>query len=420
MIARKYNLEINKTKKGAETLIKGATFSITAEGEENNSKILTTNISGQIKLSDLYVDKIYTIKEIKSPYDYVLNSQEIKFKAIVNETTGELEVTKVEGETKDEVIVQDREEGKTVVVNVENEPKFTFKLTKTNEATGEVINGVRFRIKGKGLASSGRVATTNKDGQITVTGLIPGETYSIVEEYAKGYEYSTEEIQFRAVWNGDLLVPEIISGSFDQELVIDNNQIGQPIMYTGITNKKLREYSFGLTKYEKDTTKKLTDAIFRITGTWINEEITTDENGYLEVPTLYENIEYTIEEILAPEGYAVNDNKVKFVGTFDEDGKLNIQVTEGTLITSREIIAKREAKEQEKNNSTESDENVENKIENIVEDNTIENTIENTVENIVETDIETSISLSEEEETVETTYGTVVDSTGTEVSKVEV
>mgnify|MGYP003300952138 CR=1 FL=1 len=39
--------------------------------------------------------------------------------------------------------------GKTVVVNIENEPKYTFKLTKTVEGTGEVIKGVRFRIYGK-------------------------------------------------------------------------------------------------------------------------------------------------------------------------------------------------------------------------------------------------------------------------------
>ena len=37
-------------------------------------------------------------------------------------------------------------------------------------------------------------------------------------------------------------------------------------MTTGVTNIKLREYSFGLTKYEKDTTKILANATFRITG----------------------------------------------------------------------------------------------------------------------------------------------------------
>ena len=420
MIARKYNLEINKTKQGSETYIKGATFSVIEEGESNKSKIVTTNISGQISILDLYVDKVYTIKEIKSPYDYVLNPQEIKFKATVNEETGELEVTKLSGETKDEVTVQDREHGKTVVVNIENEPKYTLKLTKTVEGTEEVIKGVRFRIYGKGLATAGRTATTNKDGLITVTGLYPRETYTIVEEYAKGYEYSTVPVEFRAVWDGNVLVPEIISGSFNKETVIDNNQIGQPIMTTGVTNIKLREYSFGLTKYEKDTTKKLANATFRITGKWLDEEIVTDENGYLEIPTLYEGIEYTLEEILAPEGYAVNENKVKFIGTFDEEGKLNIQVTGGTLITSREIIAKKEAKEQEKNNSTEGDQNVENKVENTVTEDNIENTIENKVENTVEPDPEIPVSLSDEEEIVETIYGTVVDSNGTEVSKVEV
>ena len=95
-------------------------------------------------------------------------------------------------------------------------------ITVTVEGTEEVIKGVRFRIYGKGLATAGRTATTNKDGLITVTGLYPGETYTIVEEYAKGYEYSTVPVEFRAVWDGNVLVPEIISGSFNKETVIDN------------------------------------------------------------------------------------------------------------------------------------------------------------------------------------------------------
>lgn len=421
MIARKYNLEINKTKKGTETLIKGATFSITEEGEENKSKILTTTTSGIISVSDLYVDKVYVIKEIKSPYDYVLNSQEIKIKATVNEETGELEVTKLEGETKDDVAVFDRDEGKTVVVNIENEPKFTFKLTKT-DTDGNVIKGVRFRIKGKGLASNGRTATTNKDGLITISGLYPGEIYTLVEEYAKGYEYSEEEIQFRVVWNDGILVPEVISGTFSTEPVVDNNQIAQPIMTASLTNTKLREYSLGLTKYEEETTDKLSGATFKITGEWIDEEITTDENGCFEVPTLYENIEYTLEEILAPEGYAVSENVVKFIGTFDDENKLIITVTEGDLVTDRTIIAEKEAKEAAKNNSdsTNSENNVENIIENTVENTIVDTEIENVIENTV-TDTTVEETTEENEETeVTNTYGSIVDSTGTVVEDKEV
>ena len=332
MIARKYNLDIYKTKFGTEKSIQGAIFSIQEEGEEN-SRILATNIEGKVTLRDLYVDRIYTIKEIRAPYDYVLNGEEIKF--IVTVEDGELVVTKLSGVVKDELTVIDGEIGKTVVVNVENEPKYTLKLTKYEAGTTNIVSGVRFKITGKGLPSVGRTATTNKNGEITISGLYPGETYTLVEEYAKGYEYSEEEIQFKTVWSGSELQSELISGNFKDEPEIDNTQEKQPIMSVSLENTKLREYSFELIKFEKDTNEALANATFKLTGKWMDEEFTTDENGLAGIPTLYENIEYTLEEVMAPDGYAVNDNKIKFKGEFDDETKSwKIIILEGELENS--------------------------------------------------------------------------------------
>ena len=329
MIARKYDLEINKTKKGTENSIQGAIFSIQEEGQEN-SRILSTTAEGKISLRDLYVDRVYTIKEIRAPYDYVLNGEEIRFTATVED--GELVITKLSGETKNELAVVDGERGKTVVVNVENEPKYTLKLTKYETGTTNIIPGVRFKITGKGLPSGGRTATTNKNGEVIVTGLYPGEIYTLVEEYAKGYEYSEEEIQFRTIWNGTELQAEVVGGSFKDEPEVDNTQEKQPIMSVSLENTKLREYSFSLIKFEKDTNEVLANATFRLTGKWMDEEFTTDENGLAEIPVLYEDIEYTLEEVMAPDGYAVNDNKIKFKGEFDDETKAwKIIILEGEL-----------------------------------------------------------------------------------------
>ena len=61
-IARKYNLEINKIKQGTNSPIQGASFSVQAEGEEN-ARIIASDVQGKINIQDLYVGKVYTVKE---------------------------------------------------------------------------------------------------------------------------------------------------------------------------------------------------------------------------------------------------------------------------------------------------------------------------------------------------------------------
>ena len=327
-IARKYNLEINKVKQGINSPIQGASFSVQEEGEES-SRIIASDVQGKINIQDLYVGKVYTVKEIKAPSDYVLNGETIKFTTTVDDN-GELQVEKLEGNSNLNVEQATEVEPAKVSFTVTNEPKYTFKLTKEDQY-GNLVPGVRFNLIGKGLPTAGRTVTTNRNGELTITGLYPNEEYTLTEVYAEGYEYSEAPIKFKTVWNGNNLEAQVIEGSFKEQPTVDNTQEKQSIMSASIVNTKLDEYTLVLGKYEKETQNILPGAVFRVTGKWLDNEYTTDEYGELEVGPLYEGIEYTIEEVMPPAGYALNDNIVRFVVDRDEEGNQYLQILEGKI-----------------------------------------------------------------------------------------
>ena len=327
-IARKYNLEINKVRQGTNTPIQGASFSVQEEGEES-SRIVSSDAQGKINIQDLYVGKVYTVKELKAPNDYVLNSAEMKFTTTVDDN-GDLQVQQLEGSNSLNIVQATEEEPAKVSFTVTNEPKYTFKLTKEDQS-GNLVQGVRFNLTGKGLPTAGRTVTTNSKGELTITGLYPNEEYILTEVYAEGYAYSEAPIKFKTVWNGNDLEAQVIEGSFKNEPTVDNTQEKQPIMSASIVNTKLDEYTLMLAKAEKGTPNPLEGAIFRITGKWLDNEYTIDETGVLQVGPLYEGIEYTIEEVMPPEGYALSDNIVRFIVKKNEEGFLQLQILEGEI-----------------------------------------------------------------------------------------
>ena len=333
-IARKYNLEINKVKQGTNAPIQGASFSVQEEGAES-SRIITSDAQGKINIQDLYVGKVYTVKELRAPSDYVLNGETIKFTTTVDDN-GDLQVQQLEGNSNLSVVQATEEEPAKVRFTVTNEPKYTLKLTKEDQ-NGNLVQGVRFNLTGTGLPATGRTVTTNSKGELTITGLYPNEEYTLTEVYAEGYEYSEAPIKFKTVWSGNNLVAQVIEGSFKEQPVVDNTQEKQPIMSASIVNTKLDEYTLILAKAEKGTPNPLEGAIFRVTGKWLDNEYTTNEDGMLNVGPLYEGIEYTIEEVMPPTGYALSDNTVRFIVDTDEEGQQYLQILEGEIKPSADF-----------------------------------------------------------------------------------
>ena len=337
-IAEKYNLELTKYQKGKDKLVLGATYRITDE-ETGESKTGVTNAEGKLSISNLYAEKAYIIQEIKTPDDYELNSNIIRFIGHVDEE-GNLSIERTEGFIKGDMTVTkvDGEEYK-VNVEVEDEVKASIKIIKKEEGTDTLLRGVRFKLTGYGLNENGRSVTTNSNGEATLRGLSVDQEYTLEEVKAEGY-YLASPIKFKIVNNdGNYSIEVLEGGNIEQNTIEDN---GIPSINVTLENDKIPTYDLELTKIKRTTpveegensegteeTTYLEGAKFRLyKGTEEIGEYVTDNTGKLTITGLYQyqtdkNIDqtYTLKEVLAPDGYA----KVK-------DIRFKAEVVDGTLV----------------------------------------------------------------------------------------
>ena len=193
-IADKYNLELNKFQTGHENKIAGATyvlteiFDVNGEEKEGKSKSQITGVEGNISFENLYAEVLYELKEIKTPEDYELNSQVIRFIGYANNQTGELTLEIISGETRDEIVIQKNENNRYITTfNVEDEAKARLKIVKKDDNTNQPIKGVRFKLTGYGLPEKGKNVKTNSNGEIVLKGLRIGEEYSLEETKVVDY-----------------------------------------------------------------------------------------------------------------------------------------------------------------------------------------------------------------------------------------
>ena len=365
-IAEKYNLDLVKTQTGKDKLIPGATYSITEittneEGEEERaeSKTGVTNSNGQLLIANLYAERIYEIQEIKTPSDYELNSDIIRFIGHVDEE-GNLSIEKLAGTTKGNIAVT-KEEGEDykVTVNVEDEVKASLKVVKKEQGTETLIQGVRFKLTGYNISESGRNLTTNSNGELTFNGLSVNQEYTLQEIKLEGY-YLADPIKFKIVNNdGNYTVEKVedetATGEFTSQSTTEED--GIPMISIEIENEKIPTYDLQIIKVKKTTESTISEdeliaqaetaladteveylagAKFKLyKGTEEIGEYTTDSNGTVTISGLYQyetekdiDQTYTLKEVLAPEGYA----KVKDI-TFkveDVDGTLTLTTPDGT------------------------------------------------------------------------------------------
>ena len=358
-IAEKYNLELAKYQTGKDKLIPGATYSITEiikneEGEEERgeSKTGVTNTEGKLEIKNLYAEKEYEIKEIKTPNDYELNSDIIRFIGHVNEK-GVLTIEKKQGTTRGDFnVIKEEGESYQVTVNVEDEVKASIKVIKKEEGTETLIQGAKFKLTGYGLSERGIAFTTNINGEITFRGLSVNQEYTLSEVKAEGY-YLASPIKFKVVNNdGNYTVEKIedetATGEIKEQTTIEED--GIPTISITIEDAKIPTYDLQIIKVKKTTestvsndeliakaetaladteVEYLAGAKFKLyKGTEEIGSYTTGSDGKVTITGLYQyesdkNIDqtYTLKEVLAPEGYA----KVK-------DITFKVEVVDGALV----------------------------------------------------------------------------------------
>ncbi len=358
MVGKPYTLEIEKYQRFTDKKISGVMFSLTEEGK-NSSTIKVTNKDGKIIIPNLFIEKIYILKEENNTDDYVLNNKEIKFYTYLGKNAEGKEILQIVHINDDgtysklndiyyyvrNATTSENTDEFSAKLEIDNEIKSKLKIKKTDSVTGETLKNIKFTLSGKG--KNGEILTTNSNGEILVSGLWVDEEYVLKEVEATGY-YLEEDIIFKILNNNgkfELLFLE--NSSKPVSSIEDYGDI--PIVNFNITNKKIPTYALQLTKYAKDETvvdesgiekdKILANAQYRIYGDGIPSQgqvYTTNKNGILKIDGLYEYIEgknitgeYILEEIYAPPGYSINLTKFRFKLEKNLEGQPRIVILEG-------------------------------------------------------------------------------------------
>ena len=378
---RKPSLKVLKYDAYNDKYLAGSTFRIAKIEDGSNYLDRVTDISGEIEIDNLEPG-VYSVKEIEAPSGYVLNSTEYHVElfggkqsqlVVINEEKPSLKIVKTdaltgepisgvgflvkkaEGETENTVVTDENGEvilthldtgiyevieksvpegyllnsepklvtlapNRTSVVRFENYPKPSLTINKVDAITKDGLKGAKFHI----LYASNNTFTgeindmgsfqTDENGQVKLYNLQDG-WYKITEKEAPdGYKINEDpqEIYIRAGEN--------------KEVTFENTPL------SGLVIKKV----------DAVTGKVLQGAKFRVrylsgisgTGGTVIGEYTTSNNGTVVINRLNAGT-YVIEEILAPQGYIINDAPETVYVTGKEQDVITVEFenyADGSLI----------------------------------------------------------------------------------------
>ena len=358
MIAKKYDINLTKFKKVTERKVQGAAYKVT-DGDLTRTGI--TDENGNITISGLYVDKVYTLSEIQSPSNYILTEGDVKFKVTIDEGTGKPEVCIIkEGSEGKEEITEDKgilksnpdisntDDGKVVVkLEVEDVAKFDVKIVKKDKSDQTLIKGVKFKVTGGAFGETGRIFTTDENGELNITNLIPGTTYNVKETKATGYYLMQDEVSFSVSRDSDnKLKVDSKDTNFKNATIKESKDVDKAVVEVNIQNEPIPTYSLKIVKKNKDE-ETLSGTQFKLTSEDTGEisYATTDDEGNLTFEGLYEFVEnkyitgkYVLQEVLATEGYITDNTEVKFKVT-KKDEALEIDISDGSEVVKSQTVS---------------------------------------------------------------------------------
>ncbi|CCQ19456.1 Wall-associated protein [Listeria monocytogenes N53-1] len=175
------SVELTKLDSATKATLAGATFELQDKEGNTLQTDLKTDENGVLKVTDL-VPGSYQFVETSAPTGYKLDNSPVSFEVVAGETDQVVKVTK---------------ENTLEVGSVE--------LTKLDSATKATLAGATFELQDKEGNTLQTGLTTDENGVLKVTDLVPG-TYQFVETKAPiGYELDTTPVSF-----------EIVAGETDQ------------------------------------------------------------------------------------------------------------------------------------------------------------------------------------------------------------
>lgn len=200
----RYLLHVTNYRAESNTTIRNAIYNISGNGIGLQGPEFKTDKNGQFELY-LVPNETYIMKQTYvSSYDYMLKEEPVIFKVVKANDKLQLEVES--GTIKQSTIEQATNgEISNVYIDVETEPKYNIRITQYEKDTNNTISYVRFRVKGKGMEEEGKVFQTNVNGIATISSLELNQTYTVEEEYAKGYYYKGRIFTIKMIRNNGKL-----------------------------------------------------------------------------------------------------------------------------------------------------------------------------------------------------------------------
>ena len=199
-MSRQYNLELTNLKSYGERIIDGSKYIL--EDDEGNQTILSTNASGKATVNDLYINRTYSLKQISVKQPYILDEEQKTFKVKDDENNA----LSIESNGTFKTI--ELSNTKKLVIDHENETKYTLVIKNTDLDTDANIRNASFKLTGKGY-EDGTILTTNANGEYTLKNVYLNERYTFEQVTSDGYLRLTNSFVIDIVRNDETGEPEI-------------------------------------------------------------------------------------------------------------------------------------------------------------------------------------------------------------------
>ena len=282
-IAKKGSLAIIKVDKDSGKRLAGAEFKWrdTVTGKVGTA---VADKNGQALITNLPVNRVYEITEVKAPNGYILNNKTYRVTLTTNYA--------------DKI-------GYYTIENVAL--RGNLKLVKQDGYSKQRLAGAQFRWRDTVNGNTG-VVTANANGEATLYNFSVNRIYEITEIKAP---------------NGYILDKTV------HRVLLPSNYAGKT--YTFTKNNQAQKGAIKIIKQDGYTKQRLAGAQFKFRDTTNNHTatFTANRNGEVLIPGLAGNRIYEITEIKAPNGYII-DRRVHKVDLRGQGGKTYTLVLNNT------------------------------------------------------------------------------------------
>ena len=348
MIAKQFDLEIIKLQKDADVTVQGVTYAV-KDKETGETKIQSTDANGALVIEALCAEKEYSITEIKTTDNYILDSTSVDLYTYMdeneilhavyrgaNDSYEELK-NHYSGLVRESRVIKHEGEDYKVQLEIDNQVKGKLKITKTDGTN--LLSNVRFSLTGNGINAT---LATNGAGSIEYSNLNVGKEYMLSEIGAEGYYLNDDVIKFKIAnnqGNYSLNVSGNDNNSYD---ILLSDENGIPTINVNLGNDKIPTYSLRINEYAKGKDERLKGAQYRLFGDGISTNgalCVVDENGTVLVDNLYEyesgkktgenDAVYTLKQIYSPAGYTSMGEDISFRATRNNLDELEVTILSG-------------------------------------------------------------------------------------------